>query len=137
MSQGNNIPRGGDSGTASPRPQGTASVTQTQTQTQQEVQPILHLRSDATNGNDGKQKKKKKAQVKWTEDVVDNENMGKKKSKICCIFHPNRDFDDPNHSCDSDSSSSDDSDCDSSKPNAYERQPKYTNESKLPENPSI
>lgn len=30
--------------------------------------------------------------VRWTEDVVDNENMNKKKSKICCIFHPQREF---------------------------------------------
>lgn len=31
--------------------------------------------------------------VRWTEDTVDNEGLGKKKSKICCIFHKRRDFD--------------------------------------------
>jgi hypothetical protein len=25
--------------------------------------------------------------VKWGEDVVDNEDLGRKKSKKCCIFH--------------------------------------------------
>jgi len=50
--------------------------------------------------------------VAWTEDVIDNEGMGKKKSKICCIYHKPKRFDE---SSDSDSSSSDDgsdSECD-------------------------
>ena len=25
--------------------------------------------------------------VRWAEDVVDNEGMGKKSSKVCCIYH--------------------------------------------------
>ena len=25
--------------------------------------------------------------VRWAEDVVDNESMGKKSSKVCCIYH--------------------------------------------------
>jgi hypothetical protein len=25
--------------------------------------------------------------VKWSEDTIDNEHMGKKKSNICCIYH--------------------------------------------------
>ncbi|KAK9347388.1 phosphatase inhibitor-domain-containing protein [Lipomyces starkeyi] len=100
--------------------------------------------------------------VRWGDDVIDNEGMGKKKSKICCIFHKQRAFDesssDESSSSDSGSSSGSDSDndgdsksghhesaegCDhshshshshshrnrrrarKSKPNAYERQPKY------------
>ncbi|KAF5104944.1 hypothetical protein DV451_000105 [Geotrichum candidum] len=31
--------------------------------------------------------------VRWTDDVIDNEHMNKKKSKICCIFHKTREFD--------------------------------------------
>lgn len=106
-------------------------------------------------------KKKKKPKVRWTEDVVDNEDMNKKKTKICCIFHPQRNFDDgtdSDHShSDSDSSSDSSGDergghegssrgpdggNDSKKivdgvkkepiPNAYEYQPVYKNESKLP-----
>ena len=30
--------------------------------------------------------------VKWDEDVVDNETLGRKKSKKCCIFHKRRRF---------------------------------------------
>lgn len=49
--------------------------------------------------------------VRWTEDVVDNEHMNKKKSKVCCIFHPQQNYDelgecDHSGSCDSPSSSS-------------------------------
>ncbi|CAG8471332.1 12676_t:CDS:2 [Racocetra persica] len=73
--------------------------------------------------------------VKWDENVVDNEGMGKKKSKICCIYHRPRSFDE---SSDEDSSSCDESDHDNEgedghhhhkkrngSPNAYERQPHY------------
>ncbi|KZV67335.1 hypothetical protein PENSPDRAFT_688235 [Peniophora sp. CONT] len=45
--------------------------------------------------------------VQWTEDVVDNEGMGKKKSKICCIYHKPKAYDE---SSDEDSSSDDDTD---------------------------
>ncbi|KAH8998959.1 phosphatase inhibitor-domain-containing protein [Lactarius hatsudake] len=31
--------------------------------------------------------------VAWGEDVVDNETLGRKKSKICCIYHKPRRFD--------------------------------------------
>ncbi|ORX85335.1 hypothetical protein BCR32DRAFT_188312, partial [Anaeromyces robustus] len=58
--------------------------------------------------------------VRWSNETIDNENMGKKKSKICCIYHKPRSFDDSS----SDSSSSSSSD-DDDKPNAYERQPNY------------
>ncbi|KAI0819266.1 phosphatase inhibitor-domain-containing protein [Trametes gibbosa] len=44
--------------------------------------------------------------VVWREDVVDNEGAGKKKSKICCIYHKPRQFDESS----SDESSGDDSD---------------------------
>ena len=32
-------------------------------------------------------KKKPKKEIKWAEEVIDNEHMGKKKSKCCCIHH--------------------------------------------------
>ncbi|WVQ99559.1 hypothetical protein IAU59_006695 [Kwoniella sp. CBS 9459] len=35
----------------------------------------------------------KKQRVVWSEETVDNEGMGKKKSKICCIYHKPRAFD--------------------------------------------
>lgn len=78
--------------------------------------------------------------VRWEQGTVDNENMNKKKSKICCIFHPQRNFDeeeDHPHDCSSSESDSD-SDTDSdepskgtqkrpSSPNAFEVQPSYSN----------
>lgn len=41
----------------------------------------------------------------WTDETVDNEGMGRKKSKICCIYHKPKAFDES-----SDESSSDGSD---------------------------
>ncbi|CAG8448449.1 2239_t:CDS:2 [Acaulospora morrowiae] len=86
--------------------------------------------------------------VKWDNGVVDNEGMGKKKSKICCIYHKPKRFDES--SSDESSSDSEDSDhehehqngsdggcrkssdrrCRSNSPNAYERQPQYKNRPK-------
>ena len=113
-------------GSSQMRPQGTSSVTQTTTETS--ASPILHLRPS-------KRKLKKKPLVRWTEDTVDNEHMNKKKTKICCIFHPQRQFDDGSscESCSSSDSSSDGSDTEDSKPNAYEHQPHYKNQSKVPQ----
>lgn len=50
--------------------------------------------------------------VTWSEEVVDNEELGRKKSKVCCIFKRNREFgESSDDSSSSDSSdSSDDSD---------------------------
>ncbi|KAJ7176603.1 phosphatase inhibitor-domain-containing protein [Mycena filopes] len=49
--------------------------------------------------------------VAWDDDVVDNEGCGRKSSKICCIYHKPKNFDessDEDSSSDSDSDSSDD-----------------------------
>ena len=53
--------------------------------------------------------KKPKKKLKWSEDTVDNENLGRKKSKKCCIFHKKKRFDES--SDESDSSDSDDDGC--------------------------
>ncbi|KAL7746391.1 hypothetical protein RI367_008234 [Sorochytrium milnesiophthora] len=50
--------------------------------------------------------------VSWGESVVDNEGLGRKKSKICCIFRKQRTFGES--SSESDSSSDDDDDDDDS-----------------------
>lgn len=56
--------------------------------------------------------------VKFSEDTVDNEHMGKRKSKICCIYHrPRLNPDDTSE----DSCSS----CDEKGKNAYERPNHY------------
>ena len=73
-----------------------------------------------------KKKKKKAPKVRWTEGTVDNEHMNKKKTKICCIFHPQRSFDEEVEDESRPSNGI-------PKPNAYEYQPHYENRSKLPE----
>lgn len=71
-------------------------VSQTTTTT---ASPILKLRAQERQARD----------VSWDANVVDNEHLNKKKTKICCIFHPS------DRNCDEeDSSSSSDSSSDSS-----------------------
>ncbi|KIK39777.1 hypothetical protein CY34DRAFT_807895 [Suillus luteus UH-Slu-Lm8-n1] len=53
--------------------------------------------------------RKTRQRVAWDEDVIDNEGCGKKKSKICCIYHKPRRFDESSEEESSDSDS--DSDC--------------------------
>ncbi|KAG2154006.1 phosphatase inhibitor-domain-containing protein [Suillus clintonianus] len=52
--------------------------------------------------------RKTRQRVAWDEDVIDNEGCGKKKSKICCIYHKPRRFDESSEeeSSESDSDSS-------------------------------
>ncbi|PVI07746.1 hypothetical protein DM02DRAFT_511648 [Periconia macrospinosa] len=45
--------------------------------------------------------------IQWAEDVVDNEGMGKKSSKVCCIYHKPREVGESSDESSSDSSSSD------------------------------
>ncbi|KAJ5466853.1 hypothetical protein N7475_004605 [Penicillium sp. IBT 31633x] len=55
--------------------------------------------------------------IRWSEDVVDNEGMGKKSSKVCCIYHKARPVGESS-SEESSSSSSDDSDSEDDRRNA-------------------
>ena len=56
--------------------------------------PTLKLRlKDSDDGDDasnkGEKQKPKKAlrkQVSWTQETIDNENLGRKKSKCCCVY---------------------------------------------------
>ncbi|KIR55598.1 hypothetical protein I315_01471 [Cryptococcus gattii Ru294] len=74
----------------------TATLTQTQTTpTDTPPQTVLQLRAGPST----------ERRVVWTEETVDNEGLGKKKSKICCIYHKPRAFDESS----SDESSSDES----------------------------
>ncbi|KAE8348301.1 type 1 phosphatases regulator ypi1 [Aspergillus coremiiformis] len=49
--------------------------------------------------------------IHWSEDVIDNEGMGKKSSKVCCIYHKSRPVGES-------SSESESSDSNSSDPNS-------------------
>ncbi|KAJ5772809.1 hypothetical protein N7457_007705 [Penicillium paradoxum] len=48
--------------------------------------------------------------IRWSEDVVDNEGMGKKSSKVCCIYHKARPVGESSSEESSSSSSDNDSD---------------------------
>lgn len=67
--------------------------------------PVLHL---TATGSEGQQEDDATTRrVRWSEDTIDNELMNKKKSKICCIFHPNSmDYEEESESSDSGSDSS-------------------------------
>lgn len=67
-------------GTAS-RGEATATMTITETNdSSRQNYEILHLTLQP------------RPSVRWDEDVLDNEGLGRKSSKRCCIFHKQRDF---------------------------------------------
>lgn len=99
--------------------------------------PVLHLI--------GAREQNRTQVVRWASDVVDNEHLNRKKTKICCIYHPSTEFGESeeeslSESSDGNSSSESDSDSDSfhhhdcGRPNAYERQPKFKRKSNHPSN---
>lgn len=71
---------------------------------------VLRLRAEPTE----------RRHIQWAEDVIDNEGMGKKSSKVCCIYHKPRAVDESSDDESSDSSSSD-SDSDSEPDNSTAR----------------
>lgn len=114
------------------------------------VSAVLQLRADQPEDTPEVAKKEYKPKVKWHENVIDNENMNKKKTKICCIFHPQQNFENEQEEyqcCHHSSSSESDNDeslnfevrrqmrierrvrklerARSQSPNAYEVQPDY------------
>lgn len=114
-------------------------LSSTQTETEEEARTrhvTLVACENADENADEGSNRRSRPRVTWTEDTVDNENLNRKKSKICCIYHP------PDDECEcsseesedsgsstSSSSSSSDSESDSpvrakSRPNAYERAPR-------------
>ncbi|KAL2260999.1 hypothetical protein VTK26DRAFT_4812 [Humicola hyalothermophila] len=92
------------------QPQPTSNQSQTITtaaptaeQTQTRTQPVLRLRG--AHNPTGRT-------VRWRSDVVDNEGLGRKKSKVCCIYHRPRGVDESSDESSSSSDSDSDSDCD-------------------------
>jgi len=57
------------------------------------------------------QQRTKKKKVHWAADVVDNEFLGRKSSKKCCIFHKRREFGDWSESDTEDEHENDGGDC--------------------------
>ncbi|KAG9244019.1 type 1 phosphatases regulator ypi-1 [Calycina marina] len=81
------------------RPQNLAVTSTTSTQTQTQTQaPVLRLRGVTQPKNVGRR-------VQWTEDTVNNEGLGRKSSKVCCIYHAPKAIDESSDESSSDSSS--------------------------------
>jgi len=76
---------------------------------------VLRLRAEPTE----------QRHIQWAEDVVDNEGMGKKSSKVCCIYHKPRAADESSDDSSSDDSSSD-NDSDSEPDNSTARPSRKT-----------
>ncbi|KAJ2868789.1 Type 1 phosphatases regulator ypi1 [Coemansia erecta] len=84
---------------------------------------VLFLRGNNVPSQERQQPRSRGPQVRWTDDTVDNEDMNKKKSKVCCIFRKERQFGESD-SDETDSSCCSGHDSDDS-PNEYERMPRY------------
>lgn len=65
------------------------------------TQGTLRLRAERAEPSEGRR-------IQWAEDVVDNEGMGKKSSKVCCIYHKPKGKGESSDEESSDSSSSSD-----------------------------
>ncbi|KZM25071.1 Type 1 phosphatases regulator ypi1 [Ascochyta rabiei] len=59
--------------------------------------------------------------IQWAADVVDNEGMGKKSSKVCCIYHAPREAGESSDESSDSSESSDDGDSDGEVDNSTAR----------------
>ncbi|KAF2348632.1 Protein phosphatase inhibitor [Trinorchestia longiramus] len=73
-----------------PEGPGTTTITQTADQQQQSSPEQVATEVVRLRLSRGPRQHKK---VSWTNGTVDNENMGKKKSKCCCVYVKPRDFD--------------------------------------------
>ncbi|SLM34088.1 type 1 phosphatase regulator ypi1 [Lasallia pustulata] len=77
-------------------PSTTAQPSHTTTTTRVEVAGTLRLRGVPAEDR----------RIRWAEDVVDNEGLGRKSSKVCCIYHAPRAVGESSSESSSDSSSS-------------------------------
>ncbi|KAK5116682.1 hypothetical protein LTR62_007356 [Meristemomyces frigidus] len=66
--------------TTAPSTSGSQTILQT---TPQQPSATLHLRGSTRPETTSDTS----SRVRWATDVVDNEGMGKKSSKVCCIYH--------------------------------------------------
>lgn len=98
--------RSTNSGTTTP-----TTTTTTQTITQINAGPSIPINTLRLRAEP-----EERPHIQWAEDVVDNEGMGKKRSKVCCIYNkPHEPGDSDSDSSDDDSSSDSDSEPDLSR----------------------
>ena len=64
--------------------EGSQTLTENSVKTEEDAPPTLRLKL--------KKGKKDGKKVQWTNETVDNEHLGKKKSKCCCVFVKKRPF---------------------------------------------
>lgn len=69
----------------------------------------MHLRGAPRGDEQGDREESEGRRIQWAEDVIDNEGMGKKKSKVCCIYHAPKGIDESSDESSSDSDSDSDS----------------------------
>ncbi|KAK2625856.1 hypothetical protein QTJ16_005168 [Diplocarpon rosae] len=82
----------------------TQTTTQTDTPSETRTQPILHLRGAPREAAPTERR------IQWAEDVIDNEGLNRKKSKVCCIYHAPKGIDESSDESESDESDSDSGD---------------------------
>jgi protein phosphatase 1 regulatory subunit 11 len=87
------------------------------TQTQTTTQPRTSPRTSTAVGT-LVLRPEERSHIRWAEDVIDNEGLGRKSSKVCCIYHKPRAV---GESSSEDDSSSSDSDSDSEPDNGTAR----------------
>ncbi|EOA85797.1 Type 1 phosphatases regulator ypi1 [Exserohilum turcicum] len=93
---------------AAPHPTSPRTATPTSGSRTMEMRPQPVLRLSAPSGVLRlRAEPTERRHIQWAEDVVDNEGMGKKSSKVCCIYHKPRAADESSDDDSSDSSSSD------------------------------
>jgi len=85
------------------QPSTSASNTRT---IEQRPQPVLRLSGTLRLRAEPAEER----HIQWAEDVIDNEGMGKKSSKVCCIYHKPRVVGESSDESSSDSSSDEESD---------------------------
>ncbi|EPS43222.1 hypothetical protein H072_2793 [Dactylellina haptotyla CBS 200.50] len=85
---------------------GTSTITTAPSEEQQSLENTQTLNSNTDGVLRLRGVQTERRRVAWTEEVVDNEGLGRKKTKICCIYNKPRDFGESS-SEESESSSSD------------------------------
>ncbi|KFY84009.1 hypothetical protein V500_09713 [Pseudogymnoascus sp. VKM F-4518 (FW-2643)] len=90
----------------------TSQTTTIRSPSTRHQQPVLRLRGAMRSPGERNDRR-----IQWAEDVIDNEGLGRKSSKVCCIYHPPKaSIDDSSDESSSDSSSDSDSDDGSARP---------------------
>ncbi|BFZ57557.1 Type 1 phosphatases regulator ypi1 [Savitreella phatthalungensis] len=91
---------------------GSQTATSTDIPQQGRTVGRLVLRPDETSiAQAGSSRQPARPRVRWTTGTVDNEGLGRKSSKICCIYHKPRNFDESSSEDDSDDSNAENSPC--------------------------